>query len=325
IVATCGLTNLAVRGALFSHDWHSAAKVGAINSITQNSADDFIRLFDELKANPAKWNAVDVELRLKLERFYEYVKGAKAQAAASINLITRIENLGLLTLKSEINLLQESEKIRFFDDFSGASDEALRIINQNTSIITYWKTTANIIKARSYNTSLHRSWELTKSEIISRADPTELKILEAIENAPPPSNSQVALAGAYSPDLGGNVVIKYNDIGFNTSTLEPELKIHISYLSLIKMDLDNGGNLYQKLYTNISHEKLLVAGDVGKHAEVIAVNEVIKQMKVAGKFSGLQDLNKIHVLVKGRPAYGNMCRCPHCFHITNGVKMIGNQ
>ncbi|MCA6365309.1 MAG: hypothetical protein IM638_19915, partial [Bacteroidetes bacterium] len=47
IVATCGLTNLAVRGALFSHDWHSAAKVGAINSITQNSADDFIRLFDE--------------------------------------------------------------------------------------------------------------------------------------------------------------------------------------------------------------------------------------------------------------------------------------
>ncbi|MCA6365305.1 MAG: hypothetical protein IM638_19895, partial [Bacteroidetes bacterium] len=81
IVATCGLTNLAVRGALFSHDWHSAAKVGAINSITQNSADDFIRLFDEVKANPAKWNAVDVELRLKLERFYEYVKGAKAQAA----------------------------------------------------------------------------------------------------------------------------------------------------------------------------------------------------------------------------------------------------
>lgn len=59
---------------------------------------------------------------------------------------------------------------------------------------------------------------------------------------------------------------------------------------------------------------------------MLATNEVIKQLKTAGKFSGIEDLNKIEVLVKGKAvSFGNMCRCPHCFHIIDGVKMIGNQ
>ncbi len=56
-----------------------------------------------------------------------------------------------------------------------------------------------------------------------------------------------------------------------------------------------------------------------------STNIVIKQLKQAGKFNGIQDLNKVHVLVKGRASFGNMCRCPHCFQIIDGVKMIGNQ
>ena len=94
---------------------------------------------------------------------------------------------------------------------------------------------------------------------------------------------------------------------------------------MIKNDFDAGGKLYEKLYTNVPLEKIRNANVPGRHAEVLAVNEVIKQLKHVGKFNGIQDLNKIYVLVKGRPAFGNMCRCPHCFQIIDGVKMIGNQ
>lgn len=94
---------------------------------------------------------------------------------------------------------------------------------------------------------------------------------------------------------------------------------------MINQDFDKGGKLYEKLYSNVFFEKIQNAGDVGKHAEVLATNEVIKQLKAVGKFNGIQDLNKVHVLVKGRVAFGNMCRCPHCFQILDGVKMIGNQ
>ncbi len=119
--------------------------------------------------------------------------------------------------------------------------------------------------------------------------------------------------------------MKYNDKNFNVSLLEPELKQHLDYLTMIKNDFDKGGNLYQKLYSNVPLEKIQNAGLAGTHAEVLATNEVIKQLKQAGKFNSIQDLNKVHVLVKGRASFGNMCRCPHCFQIIDGVKMIGNQ
>lgn len=121
------------------------------------------------------------------------------------------------------------------------------------------------------------------------------------------------------------MILKYNDKNFNVNLLEPELKQHLDYLTMIKNDFDKGGKLYEKLYTNVPLEKIQNAGEVAKHAEVLATNEVIKQLKAVGKFNSVEDLNKIHVLVKGRPSFGNMCRCPHCFQIIDGVKMIGNQ
>jgi hypothetical protein len=240
-------------------------------------------------------------------------------------LLNKLDDLGLAALKNEINLLDEVYKAKFLDEFANASDDALRTMNSNTSLVSYWKSNGNFIKNRSYPNVGHKAWDITKNGIIEKADISETKILNAIENSPPPSNSQVALAGAYSPELGGNVILKYNDKNFNINLLEPELKQHLEYMTMIKNDFDKGGKLYEKLYTNVPLEKIQNAGEVGKHAEVIATNELIKQLKIAGKFNSIQDLNKIYILVKGRPSFGNMCRCPHCFQIIDGVKMIGNQ
>lgn len=73
---------------------------------------------------------------------------------------------------------------------------------------------------------------------------------------------------------------------------------------------------------------MLTVDLAGIHAEVIATNEIIVQLKLINEFNGIQDLNKIHVLVKGKVSsrgYENMCRCPHCFQILDGVKTIGNK
>jgi len=185
-----------------------------------------------------------------------------------------------------------------------------------------WK----IIKNKVYPNVGHRPWEITRQEIIARDKPSEIKILNAVENAAPPTNSQVAVAGAYSHELGGSVIIRYNNRSFDVNQLEPELKQYVDYLQMIKNDFDTGGNMYKNLYSNVPELKIQNAGAAGFHAEVLATNEVVRRLKAAGKFNGMKDLNKIEVLVKGKSAsFGNMCRCPHCFYITDGVKMIGNQ
>jgi hypothetical protein len=272
-------------------------------------------------------NALSVLLpefeRLSLKKL-KWLGEGKTVVNGAGSLFSKLDDLGLTTLKTEINLLDEITKAKFLNEFAVASDDALRAMNENSSLVNYWKTNGSFIKNNTYPNVGHKVWDDTKNAIITKANPTETKILNAIENALPPSNNQVAIAGAYSPELGGNVVLKYNDKNFNVNLLEPELKQHLDYLAIIKNDFDKGGNLYQKLYSNVPLEKIQNAGLAGTHAEVLATNEVIKQLKKAGKFNSIQDLNKVYVLVKGRPSFGNMCRCPHCFQIIDGVKMIGN-
>jgi hypothetical protein len=239
--------------------------------------------------------------------------------------LSRLDNLNLSNLRNELDMADAVTRAKFIDEFAGASDDALRALDNNMSLFEYWKTTGTVLKQKNYPNVGHKSWDETKNLILSSGNASDIKILNAIDNLPPPNNNQVAMAGAYAPELGGEVVIKYNTKGFDISTLEPELKQHLDYLTLIKNDFDEGGNLYQKLYSNVPLQKIQNAGIAGTHAEVLAMNEVIKKLKDAGKFNSIQDLGKISVLVKGRGSFGNMCRCPHCFHLTDGARFIGNQ
>jgi hypothetical protein len=262
----------------------------------------------------------------KLNEQCQEILDVGKDVAGMQKLLARIDKLNLTDLKVKINSFESDFiKNKFLDDFTGASDDALKKLNEKLALVDFWKSNGNLYKSKTYPNVGHKNWDIAKDEIISKAEPSELKVLNAIEGAKQPSNSQVAIAGAYSPELGGDVVLKYNDKNFNLNSLEPELKQHLDYLQLIKDDFDKGGKLYEKLYTNVPLEKIQNAGEAGKHAEVLATNEVLKQLKSSGKFNSIQDLNKIYVLVKGRPSFGNMCRCPHCFQIIDGVKMIGNQ
>jgi hypothetical protein len=55
------------------------------------------------------------------------------------SLVSKLDNLGLSALKREINLLDESTKSRFLNDFSDASDDVLRALNSEFDLIAVWK------------------------------------------------------------------------------------------------------------------------------------------------------------------------------------------
>ncbi|HRG53180.1 MAG TPA: hypothetical protein PLL00_10120 [Bacteroidia bacterium] len=282
------------------------------------------------------FKSIRVSLKEKLPaKDFEEIEGAIAKLDdAAINgsngWLSKLGDLGLTALKNQVEQLDELARSKFIDDFANASDDALKAMDENASLLSYWKTNGDVIKARVYPNAKYKLWDDTKNAILSSGKEIDKKILNAIENAPAPNpNSQKVMAGAYSPDLpNSQVVIKYNTNNFDVSTLEPELQRHLEYLKLIKNDYEKGGKLFQKLYTGVPEEKMMTANIPGMHAEVLATNEVIKQLKYAKKFNGIEDLKKIHVLVKGKVSsrgFENMCRCPHCYQIIDNVNIIGNE
>ncbi|MFL0112491.1 hypothetical protein V2594_06615, partial [Tenacibaculum maritimum] len=271
----------------------------------------------------------------KIKKGADLVEGVtsaiKKVAKEGGDLIKRLDELNLSVLTKKLDDLGDATKAKFFDDFADASDDALIALNNKTDLINYWKTNGNFFKNKTYSGS-NVDWATTKNAIESGTNNTNKAILEAIEDRvliEPLTGSKPVMAGAYCPELGGDVIVKYNlttaeKVTFNYNNLEPVIKDQIDYMNLIRQDALDGGNLYEKLYTGVTKNKIIAAGDAASHAEVLALDALIKEMKIAGIYSSKADLSKISVLVKGKGSWGNMCRCPHCFHLTDGVNMIGH-
>ena len=321
---------------MVKHD-NSIAKE-LVAKIINNSKDDIatnLKKLDEFIISNKKIVAEGEEILIKDadNKIIAKFEDGKFVANGAGSLFSKLNNIGLTALKTEINLLDDVAKAKFLDEFAGASDDALRAMNGNTSLVNYWKANGNFIKNKTYPNVGHKVWDETKNAIIAKADPTETKILNAIENqfsTKPLTNNKPVMAGAYCDEIGGNVVVKYNlspaeKSSFNYNSLDPIIKEHIDYLNFIRQDALKNGKLFEKLYTGVSKDKLIAAGDAASHAEILALDEIVKSMRLQGKFNSRSDLSKIQILVKGKGEWGNMCRCPHCYQLSNGVKMIGNE
>lgn len=136
---------------------------------------------------------------------------------------------------------------------------------------------------------------------------------------------QVAVCGASSSDLPDVVKIMYTDNDIDTNLLEDELKEKIPFMELIWTDAKSGGELYKTIYNGVNRQQIIDAGRPGTHAEVLAVNELIKELKAAGKFNSPDDFKKISLLTKGFSEQGELRLnlCVHCFYLLDGVRMIG--
>lgn len=295
----------------FKNSWH-----------TYKTSEGFVN-FKSL--NPSAAGRLETEMESLLKK----ADGIEASTA----LFSKLDDLSLSTLKKEINSYDEVTKIKFLDEFSEVSDDALKAMNENPSLLSYWKANGDIIKNRVYPNAGNKVWEETKDAILSQGNSVDIKILNEIEEQfkiKPLSNNKPVMAAAYCEELGGEVVVKYNlspseKSSFNYKNLDPIIGDHIDYLNFIREDALNGGKLYEKLYKGVKFEKITTAGDAASHAEVLAMDEVIKLMRKKGLLNSSADLHKIKILIKGKAEWGNMCRCPHCFQLSSGTKIIGNQ
>jgi len=270
------------------------------------------------------------KLRIIRDRIEEFLGKGFAEAGG---LLSKLDKLGLTKLTNKLDEIGSSSKTKFLDDFAGASDDALRTLNNRIDLVDYWKTNRNFITNKTYPDVGNINWQTTKNIIEEGVNNTDKLILKALEEQillQPLTNSRPVMAGAYCAELGGDVIIKYNlttaeKLSFNYTKLEPIIKNKIDYMNLIRQDAVKGGKIYEKLYSGVSKNKLLAAGEAASHAEVLALDALIKEMKKAGIYRTSTDLSKISVLVRGKGTWGNMCRCPHCFHLTDGVNMMGNR
>lgn len=262
------------------------------------------------------------KLRKTLEELAQAIKKSRW-------VYDRLKRLGCDDLLLRFEELDELAQLRFLDDFQGASDMALQRMNEKLKLVDFWEANRDLFKGRDYAHAKHKPWSETGQEVAARNNPHEKELYDKLDGVQVTEND-VAYAAATSPELKNPVVVlRKNDKTFEVTKLEDELQESIDYLNLIRDDMLEKGNLYQKLYTNISETKLKFAGRPGIHAEVLATNEIIKQLKFEGKFKSLADLKKINVMVKGfdrqANAFTNMCRCPHCFHILPDVNIFGNK
>ncbi|SHM83372.1 hypothetical protein [Chitinophaga sp. CF418] len=315
------------------------------------NGDDIAQLFkaienggEELKMIP-KADVENIELLVKRVRDEAKARGLTKLEKDADNLLARMGSVAedgqlLLArmkalkygeLEKKIANLSTASREKFLQEFDAISDKGLEILNKNPKLIDNWELNGDFYK-QPYPGTGHKPWDASVESIKAEADPDNLHLLSAVESKGPVAPSQKALAGAFCPKLTkekGFVSLKYNNPDFDVATLEPELRTHLDYLNFIRDDAEAGGKIFEKLYTNIKKTKLLAADKAGIHAEVQAVNEIIKKMKAEGLFNSLEDLKDIRVLVRGPKMKNlgtntNMIRCPHCYRILLGVNMVGN-
>lgn len=239
---------------------------------------------------------------------------------ARVGLLWKIDSLKLSKLLGKIDSLTDAEQIKFCSEFKEASNEALTSLNMNTSLINFWLANGNHIKGLVYPGNGHVDWDTI--QVKQHIDINNINSLTIMRKLDSIQITNREVVGAVASATGSSsYFIGRNSKTFNTNTLSPILQERIDYLTLIKYDENYGGNLFKTLYTGVEKAKLHVAGDPGKHAEVIATDQVIKSGVVINQ---RDDLQSIKVLVRGKK-FGHMCRCPHCFYILEKVNVLGSQ
>jgi hypothetical protein len=70
----------------------------------------------------------------------------RSLAKTGSNWLNKFDDLDLAALKKEVNLLDEATKAKFLDEFAGAGDDALKAMNDNTSLLSYWKSNGVLLR-----------------------------------------------------------------------------------------------------------------------------------------------------------------------------------
>ena len=307
------LDTYTIKGGRFFICSNNILQVGNKFTTISNSGDlidynsgEFIKIPDSLLIIALKKNII----------------GAPATALLSIKnpFEKKLDSSIYSALKVRINSLGSAKKVLFLKQFKKASPQGLSMLNSDTSLVSFWNNNGEHIRNLTYVGKDHVFWDTT--QIKKHIDTNSINSLTIMRKLDALQIFKAQVVGAVASSTGSLFFTSgHNSKMFDTGTLSPILKERIAYLTLIKLDEENNGKLFEILYDGVDKGKLHVAGDPGKHAEVIATDKIIKSGVVISQRS---DLQNIKVLVRGK-SFGSMCRCPHCFYILEGVTVLGSQ
>lgn len=270
------------------------------------------------------------ELTLGWVRAWEVLRTVgKVTPARNTNCLQLFEKLdanNFSVLKTNLlSSLNDAKLIEFGDDFGETIVATLQRMDNDISIFHYWRMHKQEFLTP-YVTNTGNIPSVATVAASFQGNPEIIALINAVDAAPLPSNSQFVMAGCHHPSLVNAYQIKYNftsasaDYQAFLNSCHPLLKDRIKYMDMIRNDYvatNPRGTAYVRLVNIDNLNKLRDAGEAGRHAELQSLSETLYRIEQAenmapGTFPKSR-LSEVSIFVKNKN--GNvMQRCPCCFH-----------
>lgn len=160
-------------------------------------------------------------------------------------------------------------------------------------------------------------------------------LVKQVMDAPKPTSSEQVVVGVTHPSFNGKVLMGRNfkssetalEATFKTETAHPLIQERIKYMDFgrnsVTDDLENVVNeaLANKLLDIDNLEKLTKAGRAVNHGEIRALSDAFYELEKTRPVTSSTP-PEFDLFIRNS-SDKVMQRCPCCFHITQGAKVLG--
>jgi hypothetical protein len=226
----------------------------------------------------------------------------------------------------------------FFNHFTGnETNVALVALVKEPSLLATWKQQKDIFKANGYVSSKGMIYPTCQSIMTNNSDPYLNTLLTSVMALAKPSATQVVLVGVTHPSLKGKVFTNGNfrtseaaaEKTFLETGCHPLLRSRINYMGIILKAIKDATNIINptlaaKFLTIDDIDPLTKAGRPGYHGEVRSLSEALYELEAISQkpITSYNIFSEFSMFIRNT-SDKVMPRCPCCFYITNGVKIIG--
>ena len=251
----------------------------------------------------------------------------------SDGLLTRLNNASFKVLKGKFDELDDVLKAKFLDEFASASDDVLRTLNSDVDLIRLWKSYGNQFKKVRYTTE---TGIFKTCQSVAEAHPSGYlnNLVEKVMSERLPTTSEQVVVGVTHPDFGGKVFMGRNfrngesalEATFKTETAHPIVRDRIKYMDFIRNSVtDKAGNIINPILANKlmdidNLQKLTTAGRAGFHGEARALSDALYELEKNREVTDAT-LSEFDMFIRNT-SDKVMQRCPCCFYVTQGVKIL---
>ncbi|WP_409416977.1 fibronectin type III domain-containing protein [Flavobacterium sp. PS2] len=234
-----------------------------------------------------------------------------------------------LTIVNKLLTYDKNIQKTFLEDFVYASQEVIK--NFELSSLDLWKRFNIEFKGRKYITD---EGQFQSCKNVADKHPSGYlgNLVKKVMEANPPSNQEQVVVGVTHQSFGGEVLLGYNfkksekseeDLFLSTGC-HPLLRDRIKYMNFIRNSVIGlTGNvtnpeLANRLLDIDKLDKLTRAGRAGFHGEIRALSTALYKL---GNKATEQSLSEFDMFIRSN-GDNVMQRCPCCFHISFGVKVL---